>query len=76
MGVDIFSDTDPLVIFSNRSFLTDKGRYNSVTREFIPNEGVEVPDDYRRLISDEIERQFYYSTMILDNDYHSIVVDR
>ncbi len=76
MGVDIFSDADPVVIFSNRSFLTDKGRYNSVTREFIPDEGVEVPEDYRKLISDEIDRQFYYSTMVLDHDYYSIVADR
>jgi phosphoglycerol transferase MdoB-like AlkP superfamily enzyme len=77
MGRDIFADTDDrLVVLSNRSFLTDKGRYNSVTREFVPEEGVEVPETYRKLISDEIDRQFYYSTMILDRDYYGIVVDR
>jgi phosphoglycerol transferase MdoB-like AlkP superfamily enzyme len=76
MGVDVFSDKDPLVIFSNRSFITDKGRYNSLTGEFVPAEGVDVPDDYRKRISDEIDRQFAYSTMILDNDYYGIVVDR
>lgn len=76
MGVDIFSDKDPLVIFSNRSFITDKGRYNSLTGEFSPAEGAEMSDDYRRRISDEIDRQFAYSTMILDNDYYGLVVDR
>jgi len=44
------------------------------------NEGVtmtqEEIDTYRKRISDEIERQFYYSAMILDTDYYSIVIDR
>lgn len=75
MGSDVFSDADPLVIFSNRSFLTDKGRYNSVSREFVPDEGVTVAEDYRKLVSDEIDRRFYYSAMMLDKDYYSIVVD-
>ena len=80
MGIDMFSDSDPLVIFNNRSFITDKGRYNSVTKEFTLNDGVtmtdEEKDEYRKTISSEIERQFYYSAMILDTDYYSIVVDR
>lgn len=80
MGIDMFSDSDPLVIFNNRSFITDKGRYNSVTKEFTLNEGVTMTDEekeeYRKSISSEIERQFYYSAMILDTDYYSIVVDR
>ncbi|MBO1265611.1 sulfatase-like hydrolase/transferase [Proteiniclasticum sp. SCR006] len=80
MGIDMFSDSDPLVIFNNRSFITDKGRYNSVTKEFTLNEGVTMTDEekeeYRKFISSEIERQFYYSAMILDTDYYSIVVDR
>ncbi|MFH5837382.1 LTA synthase family protein [Proteiniclasticum sp. C24MP] len=80
MGIDMFSDSDPLIIFNNRSFITNKGKYNSVTKEFTLNEGVtmtdEEKDEYRRSISSEIERQFYYSAMIIDTDYYSIVVDR
>ncbi|KAB7743562.1 sulfatase-like hydrolase/transferase [Nostocoides sp. F2B08] len=76
MGRDIFSDAEPVVIFANRSFLTDKGRYDSATREFTPAEGVEVPEDYRRRVSEEIDRQFYFSTMILDRDYYATVLDR
>lgn len=76
MGRDVFSDADPLVIFSDRSFLTDKGHYDSITREFTPAEGVQVPEGYRRAISDEVDRRFYYSTMVLDHDYYRLVVDR
>lgn len=73
MGRDVFSDTEPLVIFSDRSFISDQGRYNSITREFTPAAGVEVPDGYRQQISDEIDRRFYYSTMILDTDYYDLI---
>ena len=76
MGRDVFSDAEPLVIFSDRSFLTDKGRYDAVAQEFTPAEGVEVPEGYRQAISDEIDRRFYYSAMILDRDYYGVVVDR
>lgn len=74
MGRDVFSEADPLVIFGDRSFLTDRGRYNSVTREFTPTDGAQVPDDYQQLISDEIDRQFYYSALVLDRDYYDLVV--
>jgi len=70
MGNDIFSDRSPLVIFNNKSFITEKGRYNAVSRVFIPNEGVETEDDYEEKISEIIDRKFYYSTKILEKDYY------
>ena len=39
MGRDILSDSDALVIFSDRSFITDYGRYNSSQDTFTVNEG-------------------------------------
>lgn len=76
MGRDAFSDADPLVIFSDRSFVTDRGRYDSITREFTPRQGEQVPDGYRQGVSEEIDRRFYYSTVALEQDYYSIVVER
>ncbi|NLB21814.1 MAG: sulfatase-like hydrolase/transferase, partial [Clostridium sp.] len=80
MGIDMFSDQAPLVIFDNRSFITDLGRYNSKSRTFTLEPGVSMTDqekkDYRRFISNEMERQFYYSARILDTDYYSLVVPK
>lgn len=40
MGRDVFAEnTEPLVIFLNYHWLTDKGYYNATTREYTPNEG-------------------------------------
>lgn len=38
MGRDLLSDAESLVIFSNRSFITKKGRYNSLTKSFYKND--------------------------------------
>jgi len=73
MGRDLFSDTDPLVIFENRSFITDKGKYNAETEEFTPREGVSVPEDYQEEISNQVSAKFYFSARILDLDYYRII---
>jgi phosphoglycerol transferase MdoB-like AlkP superfamily enzyme len=73
MGRDAFSDADPLIIFLNRSFITNQGRYNSLTGEWQPEPGSTAGDEYRKAISDEIERKFYYSAKILDYDYYGLI---
>lgn len=74
MGRDIFSDSDPLVIFQNQSFITDKGRFDSKTGSFIPNDGVTVTDDYVKNISNIVRNKFYYSAKILENNYYKKVL--
>jgi hypothetical protein len=74
MGRDIFSNSEPLVMFQNKSFITDKGCYNSKTGQFTPNEGAAVPEDYRKKISAVIDGKFYYSSKILETDYYKKVL--
>lgn len=71
IGNDILSNNkEQIVIFSDRSFITDKGRYSAVQDKFMPNEGVEIPEGYVEQISEIIYQKFKMSTMILDNDYY------
>ena len=79
-GRDLFSDKEPLVILGNRSFITDIGKYNSATTEFIPNEQAKVMDTealnaYRREISNEINAKFYYAAKILEQNYYEKVLE-
>ncbi|AXH97733.1 sulfatase-like hydrolase/transferase [Ornithinimicrobium avium] len=76
MGRDVFSGADPLVVFNDRSFITEKGRYDSRTGEFTPVGGADVPDGYRQSVSEEVDRKFWFSAQILDRDYYRLVVDR
>lgn len=71
IGNDILSNNkEQIVIFSDRSFITDKGRYSAVQDKFMPNEGVEIPEGFVEQISEIIYQKFKMSTMILDNDYY------
>lgn len=74
MGSDIFSDSSPLVMFLNRSFITDKGRYNAETGEFFRREEMDVDDVYTNTISAIINMKFYYSAKILETDYYNKVL--
>ena len=73
MGKDIFADNEKVVIFSDRSFITEKGKYDAVKMEFIPNEGIEVEDDYIDNINSRIYKKFKMSRLILEKDYYNIL---
>ena len=76
IGRDILSDSDPLVIFSDRSFITDKGRYNAITGEFTPNEGVEIEEGYVDKINKIVYQKYQMSRLILENDYYRKVFQK
>ncbi len=71
MGSDVFSDRSPLAFFVNRSWITDKGRYNAVTKEFTPEPGAEIADQERYIsdITNSVRNKLKYSAQILDYDY-------
>jgi phosphoglycerol transferase MdoB-like AlkP superfamily enzyme len=51
MGKDILSDFEPLIIFSNRSFITTEGKYNSNAYETSDKEEVleMIKEDYNKI---------------------------
>ena len=74
MGRDILSDSDPLVIFSNRSWITDKALYNSKTGDVKNLTSKAVTDEYVRGIKKLVSDKFEYSAKILDNDYYGKIL--
>jgi phosphoglycerol transferase MdoB-like AlkP superfamily enzyme len=79
MGRDVFSNEPPLVIFSNRSFITDKGMFNSVTGDFEPvgdfmKAGDHDRQSYVKSVSELIDAKFLYSAWMLETDYYRKVL--
>lgn len=74
MGRDILSDAEPLVILSNRSFVTDKVKYNSKTGEVIKLTKEKLPADYISSRNRIIKNKFLVSQSILATDYYRRVV--
>lgn len=82
MGSDILSTANQLVIFSDRSFITERGMYSADTKEFTLFGGAEgFADDeekekyisgYKSIVSNK----FQISAKILDSDYYGYVFGR
>ncbi len=70
MGRDIFSTDEGLAILSDRSFITNEGTYNSVTKEFKSFDGNKVTQGYIDNINKQIYDKFTMSSLILDYDYY------
>jgi hypothetical protein len=74
MGKDILSNSAPLVVFSDRSFITERGMYNAVERTFTDFKGNILEDDeYLSDYKAEVNNMFLASAGILDNDYYGII---
>ena len=71
MGQDLLSDKEGLVVLANRSWISDKVKYNSVTSEIIPRyEGIEVDEEYIAKLNNLVDNQFKISNMVLQNNYY------
>ena len=73
MGRDIFSKEPPLVLFNNKSWITEKACYNSRTDTVVFNDGLEWDEEYIKSIHRMVSDKFKYSEKILDMDYYNIV---
>ena len=74
MGTDIMSDSDPLVIYNNRSWITDKGKYNANNKKFTPFNGNEVSQEYIEKINSIVANKYSMSTLVLDKNYYKYVI--
>lgn len=73
MGSDILSNSTPLVIYSNRSFITNLGKYNSLDKTFSSFNNKTVSDDYIKNISHTINNKYLMSRLILEKDFYRIL---
>ena len=75
MGSDILSTADPLVIFSNYSFINEAGYYNSITDQFTRWDGEEPDLEEVAGMVAEVQNRVAYSGTILDCDYYRLVLE-
>lgn len=78
IGKDILSDYEGIAIFSNRSWVTNYGSYNSSTRIFTPNEDNPLNDEteaeYVKRINNRVANSFSISKLIIDNNYYEYIL--
>jgi lipoteichoic acid synthase len=76
MGSDILSDTPPLVIFSNRSWITNKARYNTVTNTLTYTGIPEKDKSYLKEVNKTVADKFKYSAKILETNYYNKILHK
>lgn len=71
MGRDIFSEQEHIVILSDRSWITNKGKYNSVNGKFTKTTEENFDEkEYITKINKMVNDRFTISSSILDQDYY------
>lgn len=70
-GRDIFSEQEGLVVFSNRSFITDTVAYNKKTGEVMARTDAPVSDEYVNQMKDYVKMLNKHSAGILNYNYYS-----
>lgn len=72
-GQDILSDSEALVMFNDRSFITDYCFYNANTREVTPINGASVDAYYINDKINQVANKFLMAEKICDYDYYSCI---
>lgn len=72
-GRDILSDSPSMVVFSNRSFITDKVIYDAPSGNIISRTGEEISSEYMENMKAYVKTMFQYSANILNYGFDEAV---
>jgi phosphoglycerol transferase MdoB-like AlkP superfamily enzyme len=73
MGTDIFSDNEGIIIFNDRSWITNYGKYNATKNIFTPFKD-EIPENYIETINHQVNNKYVISKNILETNYYKYVL--
>lgn len=77
MGRDFLSDSPALVCFSDRSWVTEYGRYDAKTKTFTMTANQdwteENKEEYVKSINTVVRRKFDFSNLILKQNYYNVL---
>ena len=74
IGKDILSDYPGLAVFSNRSWVSDKGTYFASQKKFVPRDNVSVEDGYVDSMNLEVANRFSVSGQIINSDIYKKIL--
>lgn len=75
VGKDLLSNAPGFALFGNGSWASDYGIYYAHLGEFVPYEGVEVPEDYFTNANSYAQSQIAMTNLIVLNDYYKYIWD-
>jgi len=76
IGKDILSDTSGIAVFSDRSWVTDKGRYYNSSKKFVLKANQTVDEAYVSDINKEVSNKFTMSNLLMTKNYYKEVLGK
>ncbi len=71
VGRDILSTTEPLALWPDYSWKTDKASYDAETGAFLVKDGVELPEGYKERIDSLVANKITFSRSVIDWNYYN-----
>ena len=72
VGRDVFSDAEPLVLWPDYNWVTEKGTY--CDGKFTPRDGQEADADYIKRINTIVKNKITFSKSVVDMNYYDYVL--
>ena len=69
-GRDVFSEAEPLVYDLSYDWRSALGTYYAGSGQFVPNEGVEIPEGYVEATSAAVSNRISYCNGVITTDYY------
>jgi len=73
VGRDVFSDAEPLVLWPDFNWVTEKGTY--CDGEFTPREGQQADEAYIKRINSLVKNKITFSKSVVDMNYYDYVLN-
>jgi len=73
VGRDVFSDAEPLVLWPDYNWVTEKGTY--CDGEFTPREGQQADEAYIKRINSLVKNKITFSKSVVDMNYYDYVLN-
>lgn len=70
IGRDVFSDTEPLVLWSGYSWMTKQGKYDASTGKYYPNDGYKKDKKYIEKMNQVVANKLKFSKEVVESDYY------
>lgn len=73
VGRDVFSDAEPIVLWNDYSWVTERGKYDALEGTYYPNAGYEEDEAYISRIKQIVSNKINYSDEALQTDYFGVL---